>query len=651
MKTTDIAKGVAGVVDEYIDQKIRELSNRIRGPRGNADLVKWRTVLSSLIGRQEGGVLITLLTPYVELSKRCSTAGLQPLPESGFKLYLDGLCAAGLLRSVNYGDTKAPEYSLGHDALAPYLYRWHLQQVTTRFAGEKFRRRALALVLSVIATGIASYFLWFVPEKEKVALLTTREKDQFIGKVSNALELASVDDIQDAAGRLRPAIFALSQFEHGSPVDESLHNFTRTTIASLIERTPVSVGCADAIGVQDPATDNTAKVTSLVLLNETDTCFSQSHGAPSVSGTRVTTAEIRDDGELTPTSDLTFPIPEKKEDSNKGFPSVPFVGLLTGNSSPVLVSDRMISLRTVEGSFNSFPASKVFTDTTPRFSLFDISGGALWAIGPSSDSKAFVLQAAMLSEQGAQFQTASINHLPSSSIIWPVFSPWSSWLVDIDQQNNELRVRDRTGKTLGSWSLPNTEWADPVSFVFLRNQPIRPAGFVRNTSWVAIRTGPDSVRIYDVQQHSSGPVLTLDVPDDARGDPLRPSWFSRRPPIAGVLENGLITFAWATRRGIEVVRWKATSNEGTAEPPLVYSPDPGATITDVRFLSGNYLLVTVTEPGTFAIGFRLMDLNSARRAAIEKLTDSDLLRLACERLRANSNGSLEVSRMCSPSGG
>jgi hypothetical protein len=687
LRTADISKGVAGVVDEYIDQKIREVEKAVRGPPSNVSsdkwrtvlasfvdrqdggvliprltaLVektvrgppsnvssdKWRTVLASLVGRQEGGVLITLLTPLAEISKRCSTAGLFPLSESGFRPYLDGLCATGLLRSVNYGDAKEPEYSLGHDALAPYLYRWHLEQATVRLAEKQYRRRARAFLVSALLIATAFYAFWVVPEYQKIKLLTTRDRDQFASRVSSALDLASVNEVQDAAARLRPALSALYQFQAAGLVDEELHSLSRQTVASLIERTPVRVGCADAIGIRDPLNDNAAKLTSFAFLNKTETCFDESREEAGVANaSHVATDQLTDAGELTRTSDLSFPLAEKKEDSNRAFPSIPFVGFLHGTETPVLVSDRVISSENSEGSFSQVAVAQVFPETR-RFVIFDTSEGALWAIGPSSsaETRTLILQSAQLDVETNQFQAGSISNLPLR-LIWPVFSPWKAWLADIDQQASELRIRDRSGKDLSSWKLPETEWQDPVNFVFLRNQPIRPAGFVRNTSWIAIRTGPTSIGIYDVQGADQPTIL--DVPEDVRGDPLRPSWFNRRPPMAGVLEGGLLSLAWATRRGIEVVRWKFPDGDGAAEAPLIYSPDPGATIADLRFLPGNYLFVTITEPGTFALGFRLMDLDPTRRMAIEKLSDTNLLRIGCDRLTANHSGSSEATKMCGP---
>jgi len=653
LRTADITKGVAGVVDNYINEKVRDLEKIVRGPRRNISSDKWRTVLVSLVGRQEGGVLITLLTPLAELSRRCEAAGLRPVPDGGFRLYLDALCATGLLRSVNYGDAKEPEYSLGHDALAPYLYRWHLHEATARLTAEKFRRRALACSAVAIAVlmgaAVAFYGLWVVPEKQELA-------HQFVGKVSNALDQASLDVIQDASSRLRPGLFALSQFQGTGWVDQNLHTRSRQTLASLIQRTPVRVGCADALGIQDPLNDSTVKVTSIAFLNKTETCFDGfSEESRVASGRHVTTAQLGNAGDLVQTSDLSFPVAENPKGSEKRFFSIPFVGFLNHNSTPVIVVDRMISLRSSDASFNHFAVEKVFTDESPRFLLFDASEGALWANGGDPNTKRLILQRAELVGSGNQFQPVQIDPLPQKSLMWPVFSPWKPWLADIGQQSSELQgetleVRDRTGEPVASWELPTTEWRDPVSFVVLRNQPIRPAGFVRNTNWLAVRTGRNDIVIYDVRKNGSVPT-NLVLPKEVSGAPLRPAWFNRRPPLAGELENGVLTLAWATRRGIEVVRWSLPSGSAVPEAPLIYSPDAGATIADLRFLPGHYLLVTISEPGTFAIGFRLMDLDPKRRAAIESLDDAAMLRAACDRLKANNDTSSEVTKICQPLGG
>lgn len=316
-----------------------------------------------------------------------------------------------------------------------------------------------------------------------------------------------------------------------------------------------------------------------------------------------------------------------------------------------MINDRVVSFSDSQGSSKSVALESVFKDTTPRFLLFDTSEGALWAMGAAGSGN-IVMQRAELDPDKSQFLAQDSMKLPVG-LMWPVFSPWKSWLVDIDQhqQVSELRVRDRTGKTLNSWTLPKTDWQDPTSFVVLRNQPLRSISFVRNSNWVAARTGPSSIAIYDVNKDGEAPLATLKLPEEAQGDPLRPSWFSRRPPTASVLDKGVLTLAWATRRVIEVVRWSQSSGKTTSEEPLVYSPDSGSTIADLRFFPGNYLLVTVTEPGTFAVGFRLFDLNLATQNEIESMNDAKLLRTACDRLSPDRGGATEIARICSTLGG
>nr|WP_144031666.1 hypothetical protein [Bradyrhizobium cosmicum] len=646
LRTADLSKGVAGIVDEYIDQKIRLL--------GSVSTEKWRGVLASLVGRQEGGVLITLLTPLSDLTKRCQAAGLRA-PGDTFRPYLDALCASGVLRSVNYGELKEPEYSLGHDALAPYLYRWHQQQLTERAASERYRRWTIAASVLIVAAAAAFYSLWYVPEKQKVELLVARENAQFLNKVTSAIELASSDSISDASAKLGPALWALAQFSGAPLVHSELHDETRATLSSLLLRSPVASGCVDAIGVQDPLNVGSSAVPQLAFLNEAESCNDGSRDVSRPANVNsLTLYEIGGDKLLNRRRVLTLPSTEGAGNSGTGFPPIPFVGFVKPKNVPVVIADGVIRSANPTGEFTQSSTSDIFGDLKTRFLLFDNSVGALWAMGPTSqDNRSLAMQRADFDNAGDQLKAGAATNVPLSSPIWPVLSPWNDWLADIEQKNSqdsELHVRNRAGGHLSSWNLPSTSWPDPTSFVFLRNQPIRPIGFVRNKSWVAVRTGPNNINLYDVKDRGWAPVQ-LELPPEAAEDPLRPAWFNRRPTMAGVFSDGVLTLAWATRRGIEVVRWQLPSRKGKATAPLVYSPDPGSTVTDLRFLPSDVLEIVIGEPGTFAVGYRLMDLNRERGEALAHMSDSDLMRVSCSRLKVSRGRSPQIDKVCNSIGG
>ena len=117
--------GVEGALDRFIDQSIRSAVTKVaRGPT-NEEVEQWRDVISTLVARQEGGALTTLLSPTDELKDAARKKGLKHCIEECLVEMADEKYR--LLRKValiSPGLQSTENFSLGHDALAASLFRW-----------------------------------------------------------------------------------------------------------------------------------------------------------------------------------------------------------------------------------------------------------------------------------------------------------------------------------------------------------------------------------------------------------------------------------------------------------------------------------------------------------------------------------------------
>jgi len=171
---------VDGAIDRFITVTIRDAMAECKWTAKPHEIDGWRDILSSLVARQEGGALTSLLLPEGDLSERaiaCRLNGpvrdcLNVMAQERFRL----------LRSMTLRDTAGGghtvHYSLGHDALAPSLFQWNQErgkvieeQERTKRAQQRIRRLKHRLAFTLLGlAGVVGLSTFFVSSAKASAL-------------------------------------------------------------------------------------------------------------------------------------------------------------------------------------------------------------------------------------------------------------------------------------------------------------------------------------------------------------------------------------------------------------------------------------------------------------------------------------------------
>jgi hypothetical protein len=134
-----------GITDNYLVRGIHA-----SGARTKAERDQWRELLHSLVSRQGGGTLVSLIQPLEELEKEAHDLGIRGDIRPVLVKLTRG--AAPLLRGE---PPEAPQnFSLKHDVLAVGLARLHVAHREVVKANEKAQRWVLAAGLAALLVGI-----------------------------------------------------------------------------------------------------------------------------------------------------------------------------------------------------------------------------------------------------------------------------------------------------------------------------------------------------------------------------------------------------------------------------------------------------------------------------------------------------------------
>jgi hypothetical protein len=131
--------GVDGALDGYIESAVRgTLHDAGQSSVCDVDLDRWRLVLASLVGRQEGGAITTLIAAenrLVELARQGGVTG-----DAAAALAAMAGKKWRLLRAVSGRGAENRAYSLGHDSVAMVLCRWRENHAERQAAAERLER-------------------------------------------------------------------------------------------------------------------------------------------------------------------------------------------------------------------------------------------------------------------------------------------------------------------------------------------------------------------------------------------------------------------------------------------------------------------------------------------------------------------------------
>jgi hypothetical protein len=144
---------VKGTLDAYIDKAILGVLAEVGSPSGKALIDGWRRVLATLVGRQEGGSVTTLIKKESVLVTEARDSGLTHEVEKTLAAFASDKW--GLLRAIAVLDPEQEEtpknYSLGHDALAIALCQWNEAYEQVAAERQRFWRRTGYFIYGLLA--------------------------------------------------------------------------------------------------------------------------------------------------------------------------------------------------------------------------------------------------------------------------------------------------------------------------------------------------------------------------------------------------------------------------------------------------------------------------------------------------------------------
>src|SRR5262249_29352974 len=160
--TDYLASGrVKGTIDSFIDRAISGVLKEVGSPSSQALVEGWRRVLATLVGRQEGGSVTTLIQKESVLVTAARESGLTHELEKTLAAFAGEKW--GLLRTVTVLDREQEEaaknYSLGHDALAIALCQWNEAYEQVKAERQRFWKRTGYFVYTLVAAFAIVAFL------------------------------------------------------------------------------------------------------------------------------------------------------------------------------------------------------------------------------------------------------------------------------------------------------------------------------------------------------------------------------------------------------------------------------------------------------------------------------------------------------------
>jgi hypothetical protein len=603
----DSSGAVDGAIDRFIESAIKNALTKIRITAPGQKLIDgWKHIVSSLVARQQGSTLTSLLLSEKELKEKASDAGIYgPI---GRCLDLLAQEKPRLLRSVTSRDLSTnltvTRYSLGHDALGPSLFQW--QETKGREIAERrrvwqrtklnFLRSAIGAALILLVGLIGA--IWIAISSEKLALHATLKT---IG----------------AAPRVGDSLLMLAALEKNTP---RLWRWFRTqTIEDVDARIGRLLMAAPRVSENSFAAAISEDGGRMVLVD---------------SGGSVVVRSLRP---LDAVGHRAYSVP---------IPNVAFdrfaVGFLRGLDEPVVVSGDYIyfglgsskKIADIVAGRISEATSASFAGGVLRFSTY---GGAQSSI-------------VVYDSDSAQLKAIEIPSPKGSARAqnFAVYSQFSPIVADTDgdapnavqsSKSVELIVKAANG-------------SETYQKVIPENLPTRPEaerllpwsiGFLPDGNTLAFRnTLEDFTFMEGISDGSLSRLSTLSVSDQERPrvtlQPLRhmaPWGGVLRPPLAAGRTSKGYQIAWLNEHGLSILEsdahghFRALDGPDERSNPLTSGPLAPNSFSTIQFDSSGNLLILVstgTDSSTFV---NVWDVSEQGFKRIENMEWKALIAEAC----------------------
>jgi hypothetical protein len=623
--------GVEGVIDRFIENSVQTALAQCSREATPREIEGWRDILSSLVARQEGGALTSLLLPEAALGDTARKRGitqsitqcLEVMAHEKFRL----------LRSVNLRDPKsgkhAVHYSLGHDALAPSLFHWKEARKKVFEERERAQKRtrhitnyAVALILTlVMVTGASLYFS--VNAKKSAVWAVLRSTDTESQTRARLLLLAALEKNTSA---LEGMVLPMPEVE--------------AKLRDTLIRAPVFASVSAAVGF---AGDGNA----LVLITPNGEVITKSLRATARQGTGV---------------------PSWKVDLPPIVSSAVFAaGFVEGLDSPVIYKDDKLLFNAKDG-VKTGDVNQLNPQGEKGSQKFPDFGGGVFRLTAWGQAQGLV----------TTLKFYDLQYDPANETFKPVVQPptsisFASRFTPVYAETSQLFAfteRDERGQgddaSIGI-ELYVASRNDPLDNdrrpIFSLRRDANPSGLSPKASGNLIPSSiaflPDGdalvyretigrfTLIEGISRRSNQAIAasSYTIPQSELSpalDPLRPQWPFGRPVLAAARNQNGFRVAWLTDKGMSVFHSQPGQQQLTALPDrsaLLTSLRPVDSFTHLRFSNDGELLLLSQQLGNQVV-VRVWDISDARLQKIKLLSRDGLLREACQITKIDPGGNM-----------
>jgi hypothetical protein len=626
---------VQGQVDAYIDHTIRDVLEETGAEAaGEADVIRWRKLLSTLVGRQEGGAVTTMIRTEGQLVDVAGEQGIQGNVRQLLDKFADEKWR--LLRSMTIV-AEGPEserrgYSLGHDAIAVALFQWseaHEKLERERRAVEKRARKERMRAerqTRNLRYGAALFVLFALMTASLAMVQAYDDRKDMVARLNKFAESDTSSDF-----RLH-LLLLLSSLSYSEGIWGTLRLLpaekTRAELRRVILQSPRHGGQYAAAGVDDEGR-------RMALL-----------------GTRgeVTLQDLHS-GAVTPLSPLS--------DTTllDGMPRRAAAGFMPGADRPIFYRGGVLTYgdgpKSTDVSLEQFVGDKASSIPSLAWAQVEIGGGAIripfWSTSRQEGTslKVLVLQrqpdGAVVPVMQPPF---SLTPPDATARTLPAFSADSKYFARIERpsRGNDFdifvaRLADPTrGGRIAVTAKDHGGGIEPEI-----NEP-RPLVFSENSQAVIVRDSRQTLRVFSFDERDESRIvlneeLEVEIPRGAR-DFSRSAW-SQRAPLAAVKLQPHWRFAWLDSNNRVVVKDSHNAAEAGPAAPLLGGTNGARRLDFSR--DGRFLALQQFAGGQqFSGGMlqvRVWDLAKERGREVEAMDTPALRREACRIAALDPRGS------------
>jgi hypothetical protein len=594
--------GVEGALDRFVDRSIGAAVRQAYHRPNTSEIGRWRDVLATLVARQEGGALTTLLSPTEKLVETARSKGLRgPIEECLTKMADEKLRLLRKVALVSPDHVNSENFSLGHDAIAASLFRWKEVRERLLEARKRLRRYAVFVTSVCIVLSIGTVLILGQSVlTRKTAIIATNN-------------YAVSEPLLDARIRLLMLLASWSESsgaaKHFLPYEETKSEIVKTLMAS-----PVNMFSAEAFGLsEDGKTIAFTKNNQVHVADVTDLQH------PRLIGSVGSSDNPPEPSQLGPWSS---------------------VGFLSGLDEPVAYRDGQITMWRGQGNDLTKQVLNlnqlVDLGALKRTPFVEIAGGVI---------RATVWGQPKLMFQDVHYDAATkrlvahpIREISDTGQFWPTYSESSSLMAFVkpvqgDSTQSDVVIASRSGDKRSDVRLLNPKPEQFDETIPEGRQPyLRSLAFSTRDETILVRDAPDRFFRFDLKDGNIGNKATLTIPPDAaKLGTVRPAFFSPRPLLAGTQLGDKSRLAWLTLKGIvEIETSEKFEFVQVNEPLLLPSISSLESANKLRYSGDGEMLMLFRQAAPGHVELRVWNTSDRRKSSLSDLSDGALRSEACK---------------------